>query len=272
MAVWLSICACILFFVAVICNKGKALSELHYRAPWYPLVPVLGFVLCPVACRGWHSIQRRELRCGAGYRLLRCAMVLISLLNPETQNRSQNMSQNNPLRALLDKQDILLLDGAMATELEARGCNLADSPWSAKVLVETRSLSAKCILIIPGGAQCAITASYQATPAGFAARGLDEAQSKALIGKSVELARKAREAYLAENPQAGTLLVAGSVGPLRARIWRMALNTVAIIIVALRHFRRFIARAWKPCWMPGPICWPAKPCRILPRLRRWLSC
>ena len=37
------------------------------------------------------------------------------------------MSQNNPLRALLDKQDILLLDGAMATELEARGCNLADS-------------------------------------------------------------------------------------------------------------------------------------------------
>ena len=34
-----------------------------------------------------------------------------------------------------------------------------------------------------------------------------------LIGKSVELARKAREAYLAENPQAGTLLVAGSVGP-----------------------------------------------------------
>ncbi len=42
------------------------------------------------------------------------------------------MSQNNPLRALLDKQDILLLDGAMATELEARGCNLADSLWSAK--------------------------------------------------------------------------------------------------------------------------------------------
>jgi homocysteine S-methyltransferase len=59
------------------------------------------------------------------------------------------------------------------------------------------------------GAQVAITASYQATPAGFVARGLDEAQSRALIGKSVELARKAREAYLAENAQAGTLLVAG---------------------------------------------------------------
>lgn len=182
------------------------------------------------------------------------------------------MSQNNPLRALLDKQDILLLDGAMATELEARGCNLADSLWSAKVLVENPELIREVHLdYYRAGAQCAITASYQATPAGFAARGLDEAQSKALIGKSVELARKAREAYLAENPQAGTLLVADLSG-LTARIWRMALNTVAIIIVALRHFRRFIARAWKPCWMPGPICWPAKPCRIFPRLRRWPSC
>ncbi len=50
------------------------------------------------------------------------------------------MSQNNPLRALLEKQDVLLLDGAMATELEARGCNLADSLWSAKVLVENPEL------------------------------------------------------------------------------------------------------------------------------------
>lgn len=110
------------------------------------------------------------------------------------------MSQNNPLRALLDKQDILLLDGAMATELEARGCNLADSLWSAKVLVENPELIREVHLdYYRAGAQCAITASYQATPAGFAARGLDEAQSKALIGKSVELARKAREAYLAEG-------------------------------------------------------------------------
>ncbi|GAS76704.1 homocysteine S-methyltransferase [Salmonella enterica] len=124
------------------------------------------------------------------------------------------MSQNNPLSAILDKQDFLLLDGAMATELEARGCDLADSLWSAKVLVENPQLIREVHLdYYRAGAQCAITASYQATPAGFAARGLDEAQSKALIGKSVELARKAREAWLAENPQAGTLLVAGSVGP-----------------------------------------------------------
>ncbi|MHA0957714.1 homocysteine S-methyltransferase [Enterobacter ludwigii] len=124
------------------------------------------------------------------------------------------MSQNNPLTAILEKQPFVVLDGAMATELEARGCNLADSLWSAKVLVENPDLIRDVHLdYYRAGAQVAITASYQATPAGFAARGLDEAQSRALIGKSVELARKAREAYLAENPRAGTLLVAGSVGP-----------------------------------------------------------
>lgn len=124
------------------------------------------------------------------------------------------MSQNNPLTAILASQPFVLLDGAMATELEARGCNLADSLWSAKVLLENPQLIRDVHLdYFRAGAQVAITASYQATPAGFAARGLDEAQSKALISRSVELARKAREAYLAENPQAGTLLVAGSVGP-----------------------------------------------------------
>ncbi|MBM3069613.1 homocysteine S-methyltransferase [Enterobacter sp. RHBSTW-00994] len=124
------------------------------------------------------------------------------------------MSQNNPLTSILETQPFVVLDGAMATELEARGCNLADSLWSAKVLVENPELIREVHLdYFRAGAQVAITASYQATPAGFAARGLDEAQSRVLISRSVELARKAREAYLAENPHAGTLLVAGSVGP-----------------------------------------------------------
>ena len=93
------------------------------------------------------------------------------------------MSQNNPLTALIDAKPFILLDGAMATELEARGCNLADSLWSAKVLVDNPELIREVHLdYFRAGAQVAITASYQATPAGFAALGLDEAQSKALIG------------------------------------------------------------------------------------------
>ncbi|HEP1898191.1 TPA: homocysteine S-methyltransferase [Kluyvera cryocrescens] len=124
------------------------------------------------------------------------------------------MPQNNPLTAILAEIPFVLLDGAMATELEARGCDLADSLWSAKVLMENPQLIYDVHLdYFRAGAQVAITASYQATPEGFAARGLDETQSRALIARSVELARQARDAYRAENPAAKGLLIAGSIGP-----------------------------------------------------------
>jgi len=108
----------------------------------------------------------------------------------------------------------LVLDGAMATELEARGCDLTDALWSAKVLFENPELIRQVHYdYFKAGAQVAITASYQATPQGFAKRGLDEAASLALIARSVALAAQARADYLAEAPQAAPLLVAGSVGP-----------------------------------------------------------
>lgn len=108
----------------------------------------------------------------------------------------------------------LVLDGAMATELEARGCDLTDALWSAKVLIENPELIYQVHYdYFNAGAQVAITASYQATPQGFAKRGLDEQTSLALIARSVELASRARADYQATNPQAGSLLIAGSVGP-----------------------------------------------------------
>ena len=89
------------------------------------------------------------------------------------------MPWNNPLIPLLRQHPFVVLDGALASELERRGCNLADSLWSAKVLMENPALIYQVHLdYFRAGAQCAITASYQATPAGFAARGLDEAQAK----------------------------------------------------------------------------------------------
>jgi homocysteine S-methyltransferase len=124
------------------------------------------------------------------------------------------MPQINPLTALLESHPFAVLDGALATELEARGCNLADNLWSAKVLMENPQLIRDVHLdYFRAGAQIAITASYQATPLGFSARGLTEAQSAALIEQSVALAKEAREIYLREDPAAGPLLVAGSVGP-----------------------------------------------------------
>lgn len=124
------------------------------------------------------------------------------------------MPVNNPIAPLLAGNNTLVLDGALATELEARGCNLSDALWSAKVLIENPELIYQVHLdYFNAGAQCAITASYQATPQGFLPRGLDERQSLALIAKSVQLAQQARTDYLAQHPQAGPLLVAGSVGP-----------------------------------------------------------
>ncbi|MFT7834515.1 S-methylmethionine permease, partial [Salmonella enterica subsp. enterica serovar Enteritidis] len=51
-AVWISICASHFVFRRRHVQAGLPLSDLHYRAPWYPLVPVLGFILCVVACVG----------------------------------------------------------------------------------------------------------------------------------------------------------------------------------------------------------------------------
>ena len=108
----------------------------------------------------------------------------------------------------------LVLDGAMATELEARGCDLSDALWSAKVLIENPELIYQVHYdYFSAGAQVAITASYQATPQGFAKRGLSEDESLKLIARSVELASRARTDYLATQPAEAALLVAGSVGP-----------------------------------------------------------
>ena len=120
----------------------------------------------------------------------------------------------NPVAQALTQTHTLILDGALATELEARGCNLADALWSAKVLVENPELIYQVHYdYFAAGAHVAITASYQATPQGFAARGLSEAQALALITQSVQLAQRARDDYRAASGSSAPLLVAGSVGP-----------------------------------------------------------
>ncbi len=123
----------------------------------------------------------------------------------------------NPIDSLLTKQRIAIVDGAMATELEARGCNLNNALWSAKVLLEQPELiHAVHLDYFNNGADIAITASYQATVEGFAKRGLSRQQSLDLIKKSVRLAQEARDEFwsLEENRMNRAYpIVAGSVGP-----------------------------------------------------------
>jgi homocysteine S-methyltransferase len=123
----------------------------------------------------------------------------------------------NPIASILESQNVVILDGALATELERRGCDLNDSLWSARVLLETpeliRQVHADYFL---AGADCAITASYQASFEGFARRGLTDAQAADLMRLSVSLALEARDAFwrVPEN-RVGRVkpFVAASVGP-----------------------------------------------------------
>lgn len=127
------------------------------------------------------------------------------------------MITTNPIQTILETHPIVILDGALATELERRGCDLNDPLWSAKILLEQPDIIRLVHLdYFRAGADCATSASYQATFQGFAGRGLTHAGARDLIQKSVEIAIQARNEFWS-NPENRTgrarPFVAASVGP-----------------------------------------------------------
>lgn len=124
------------------------------------------------------------------------------------------MKDNNPIKPILEQKKHMIIDGALASELQRRGCDLNDSLWSAKVLIEQPELIQQVHYdYFKAGADCAITASYQATPMGFAQKGIELEESIKLIKTSVKLAQQAKMQYLNDIKQDKALLIAGSVGP-----------------------------------------------------------
>ncbi|PTM57855.1 homocysteine S-methyltransferase [Desmospora activa] len=122
----------------------------------------------------------------------------------------------NPIEVMLQTDPVIILDGAMATELERHGCDLNDQLWSAKILLENPDLIKLVHLdYFEAGADCAITASYQATIEGMTKRGLSEAEAITLIRLSVELAVQARDQFWAkaDHSKRPRPLVAASIGP-----------------------------------------------------------
>jgi homocysteine S-methyltransferase len=100
---------------------------------------------------------------------------------------------------------LVVLDGGLATELEARGADLADELWSARLLLDDPGLIAAVHrAYVDAGADVVIGASYQASSEGLEHRGLDRPAANALFTRSVELAREAVD---------GRALVAASIGP-----------------------------------------------------------
>lgn len=120
---------------------------------------------------------------------------------------------------LLEARRTLVIDGALATELEIRGHDLNHALWSAKVLREDpESIKAVHLDYFLAGADIAITSSYQAGTRGLTDHfGVSEDEGKALIRRSVEVAHQAREeAYRSGVDADRKLLIAGSVGPFGA--------------------------------------------------------
>lgn len=107
----------------------------------------------------------------------------------------------DPVRAFLEREGFLVLDGGLATELETLGCDLNDPLWSARTLLEDREAVREVHRrYLEAGADCIATATYQATFEGFAARGIDAAATARLLRDAVDLAVSAREDFLAARP------------------------------------------------------------------------
>lgn len=118
---------------------------------------------------------------------------------------------------MLSSQSFLVLDGAMATELEALGADLNDPLWSAKILLEAPDLIKKVHTdYLIAGADILSTVTYQATYAGFFNRGISRDAADRLFQESVRLAASARKTFWDNVPnRAGRTfpLIAASIGP-----------------------------------------------------------
>lgn len=111
------------------------------------------------------------------------------------------------------------IDGGFATELEARGHDLTDGLWSARLLRDDpAAVEAVALAYLQAGARVVITGSYQASREAFARAGVEPDEADALIARSVALARAAREAFIVERPAAPHTAVAGSLGPYGAML------------------------------------------------------
>jgi homocysteine S-methyltransferase len=124
---------------------------------------------------------------------------------------------SDPFRPFLEAQGYAVLDGGLATALEAAGHALDTRLWSARLLIdEPDAVRAVHTAYLEAGADCITTAGYQASIEGLLAAGLDRAQSEGVLRRAVEVAVEARDAFWADpSKRIGRLepIVAASAGP-----------------------------------------------------------
>ena len=121
----------------------------------------------------------------------------------------------NLLKTLLEKQKIIVLDGASGTELQRKGYDVNDELWAAMFLISNpKAIKEVHEDYLQAGANCITSLSYQATYEGFYKKGLKEEEAKKMLLLSVSLAKEARDAYFNKNSEnTNKALVAASIGP-----------------------------------------------------------
>jgi len=78
----------------------------------------------------------------------------------------------NPLTKILDHQNVVIVDGALGTELQRHGYDINDALWSAKFLMQNPLAIANVHEdYLRAGADCITTATYQASFEGFMKKG-----------------------------------------------------------------------------------------------------
>ena len=108
----------------------------------------------------------------------------------------------------------LLIDGGLSNEVERHGCDINHKLWSAKLLISNPEAIIKAHeAYLEAGAECIITASYQATYQGFMDQGYTEKEAGELILESVELAQEAIRRYMIDHGQSRRPMIAASIGP-----------------------------------------------------------
>ena len=183
----------------------------------------------------------------------------------------------------MDLHAIHILDGGLASELEARGADISGPLWSAHVLEDQpQRVLAVPRAYIEAGAQCIATCSYQVSRMGYAEIGLAPERADAALLHSVSLARAAA----AEFPHLD-VLVAASLGPYGAALHNGAeyhgnYDCSYADLVAFHRERIAVLAAAPPSQAPGILAFETFPsldearaaCQALapwPHLKAWLS-
>lgn len=91
---------------------------------------------------------------------------------------------------------VVVIDGSMSTALEELGCSLNTRLWTAEILAED---PAKIKQVhknyFAAGADCGITASYQASIPGLMERGCTRNEAERIIQSSVTIFKQARDEW-----------------------------------------------------------------------------